>query len=129
VNITSDRVYRVSVLVLASTLALTLACLEDAWTQDGHIGHGHDLWHKGFYDTLQRPDTKGSCCNLTDCRPTQGRAVDDHYEIKVNGAWVSVPVDKVVRKSAPDMGFHVCAPHKFDGKPENLYCVVLPPET
>jgi len=52
-----------------------------------------------------------------------------HYEIKVNGAWVSVPANKIVKESAPDMGFHVCAPFKFDGKPENLYCVVLPPET
>jgi hypothetical protein len=106
-----------------------LAFHKEVWAQDGHIGHGHDKWHKGFYDTLQRPDTRGSCCNLTDCRPTQGRVVGDHYEIKVNGAWVSVPADKVVKKPAPDMGFHVCAPYKFDGKPENLYCVVLPPET
>ena len=35
------------------------------------------------------PDTKGPCCNLTDCRPTSGRQVDGHYEVKVNGAWVS----------------------------------------
>jgi len=129
VNITSDRVYWVGVVLLACTPALVLAFHKGAWAQDGHIGHGHDKWHKGFYDTLQRPDTKGSCCNLTDCRPTQGRAAGDHYEIKVNGAWISVPAEKVVKKSAPDMGFHVCAPYRFDGKPENLYCVVLPPET
>ena len=128
-NITSDYIYRVGVFFLAATLAPMLAFHEGAWAQDGHLGHGHDNWHKGFYDTLQRPDTKGSCCNLTDCKPTQGRVVDDHYEVKVNGAWISVPAYKIVKKSAPDMGFHVCAPVRFDGKPENLYCVVLPPET
>ena len=128
-NTTSDRVYRLGVLLLASTVALALTFVKGAVAQDGHIGHGHDKWHKGFYDTLQRPDTKGSCCNLTDCRPTQGRVAGDRYEIKVNGAWVSVPADKVVNRSAPDMGFHVCAPYNFDGKPEHLYCVVLPPET
>src|SRR5215471_12213888 len=48
-------------------------------------------WHHGFYQTLERPDTKSPCCNLTDCRPTSGRQVDGHYEVKVNGAWVSVP--------------------------------------
>ena len=123
----SNRAYWVSVPFLALTLGF--ACLKGTRAQEGHLGHGHDKWHKGFYDTLQRPDTKTSCCNLTDCRPTQGRLVGDHYEIKVNGAWVSVPANKIVKKSAPDMGFHVCAPMKFDGKPENLYCVVLPPET
>ena len=128
-NITSNRAYFVGVLFLAYTLAPMPAVHKGARAQDGHIGHGHDKWHKGFYDALQRPDTKGSCCNLTDCRPTQGRVAGDHYEVKVNGAWISVPAEKIVKKSAPDMGFHVCAPHRFDGKPENLYCVVLPPET
>jgi hypothetical protein len=28
-----------------------------------------------------------------DCRPTQSRMVDDHYEVKVDGEWVRVPVD------------------------------------
>jgi hypothetical protein len=32
-------------------------------------------------------------------------------------------------QSAPDLGFHVCAPFKFDGQPDHLYCVVVPPET
>ena len=128
-NIASDRVYWIGVLFLASIFILMLAFLKAAWAQDGHIGHGHDKWHQSFYDTLQRPDTKGSCCNLTDCRPTQGRVAGEHYEIKVNGAWISVPADKIVKKSAPDMGFHVCAPYQFDGKPENLYCVVLAPES
>ena len=59
--------------------------------QEGHLGSGHDKWHQSFYNTLQRPDGKGSCCNLTDCRPTSGRSVDGHCEVKVNGAWISVP--------------------------------------
>jgi len=48
--------------------------------------------------------------------------------VKVNGAWVSVPPDKILKQSAPDLGFHVCAPLKFDGQPDHLYCVVIPPE-
>jgi hypothetical protein len=58
---------------------------------DGHLGQGHAAWHDAFYKKLIRPDTKTSCCNLTDCRPTSGRMIDGHYEVKVNGAWVSVP--------------------------------------
>jgi hypothetical protein len=94
----------------------------------GHLGAGHDKWHQSFYNALQRPDGKGSCCNLTDCRPTSGRTVDDHYEVKVNGAWVSVPATKIIHRSAPDGGYHVCAPYNFRGNPEELYCVIVAPE-
>ena len=80
-----------------------------AVAQEGYFGHDHDKWHHGFYQTLERPDTKSPCCNLTDCRPTSGRQVDGHYEVKVNGAWVSVPPGKILKQSAPDLGFHVCA--------------------
>jgi hypothetical protein len=101
---------------------------EAAAALEGHLGEGHDTWHQRFYRGLERPDTKDPCCNLTDCRPTSGRQVGDHYEVKVNGAWVSVPHNKILKETAPDLGFHVCAPVKFDGRPERLYCVVVPPE-
>jgi hypothetical protein len=97
--------------------------------QEGHLGSGHEKWHQSFYNTLQRPDGKGSCCNLTDCRPTSGRSVNGHYEIKVNGIWISVPQTKIIRRSAPDGGYHVCAPYNFKGHPEDLYCVILAPES
>ena len=114
--------------MLKLCLACILALTAHAAAQEGHLGHGHDKWHKGFYDTLQRPDSKGSCCNLTDCRPTTIRAIGAHYEVKVNGNWVPVPQNKIVPKSAPDGAAHVCAPFNFKGTPEELYCVVLPPE-
>lgn len=98
--------------------------------QEGHFGHGHETWHQGFYQQLMRPDGKGSCCNLTDCRPTSGRAVGDHYEVKINGAWISVPTDKILHRTAPDGGFHVCAPN-LNGEPmtgERIYCVIVAPE-
>jgi hypothetical protein len=75
-----------------------------ALAQDGHFGRGHDEWHRGFYQSLLRPDTKEPCCNLTDCRPTSGRQVGGYYEVKVNGAWVSVPPEKILNKTAPDLG-------------------------
>ena len=111
-------------------LGLLLAVLSSpaAVAQEGYLGHDHNKWHQGFYRTLERPDAKTPCCNLTDCRPRSGRQVDGHYEVKVNGAWVSVPLSKILRQSAPDLGFHVCAPFKFDGQPDHLYCVVVPPE-
>jgi hypothetical protein len=109
--------------VLATILLST-----GAVAQEGYIGHDHQKWHYDFYQHLVRPGTTISCCNFSDCRPTAGRVVSGHYEVKVNGAWVAVPPDKVVKRSAPDMGFHVCAPKNFSGNPDHLYCVVLPPE-
>src|SRR5262245_44809326 len=102
------------------TLGVVLAgfWFDAAMAQEGYFGHDHDKWHHGFYQTLERPDTKSPCCNLTDCRPTSGRQVDGHYEVKVNGAWVFVPPSKILKQSAPDLGFHVCAPFKFYG----LHC-------
>jgi hypothetical protein len=117
-------------MTFVTKLGVVLAVLgfDSAVAQEGYLGHDHDKWHHGFYRTLERPDTKMPCCNLTDCRPTSGRQVDGHYEVKVNGAWVSVPPSKILKQSAPDLGFHVCAPFKFDGQPDHLYCVVVPPE-
>jgi hypothetical protein len=89
-------------------IVLFLALSFSAYAQEGHLGSGHDKWHQSFYSSLQRPDGKGSCCNLTDCRPTSGRTVDGHYEVKVNGSWISVPQSKIIRRSAPDGGYHVC---------------------
>jgi hypothetical protein len=109
-------------------VVLALVWIHPARAQEGHLGHDHEKWHQSFYQNLRRPDTRTPCCNLTDCRPTSGRMVEDHYEVKVNGAWVSVPADKILKETAPDLGFHVCAPFKFDGAPNHLYCVVVPPE-
>ena len=114
--------------ILKRSLLLALFWIYEAGAQEGYLGRGHESWHHRFYQTLERPDNKTSCCNGTDCRPTSGRQVGDHYEVKVNGSWVSVPAEKILKIVAPDLGFHVCAPFKFDGQPNHLYCVVIPPE-
>jgi hypothetical protein len=100
-----------------------------SFAQDGHHGVGHDSWHESFYSKLIRKDTKTSCCNLSDCRPTQSRMVDDHYEVKVDGDWLPVPKEAIQNVSAPDGGAHVCAPTQVGRNKGTIYCVVLPPET
>lgn len=99
-----------------------------SYAQDGQRGKGHDEWHTDFYNGLVTPETKVSCCNLADCRPTSGRTVGANYEVQINGVWVAVLPGKIVKRTAPDWGFHVCAPQLFDGNPEHVYCVILPPE-
>jgi hypothetical protein len=101
----------------------------DSFGQEGHHGVGHDSWHENFYSKLVRKDTKTSCCNLSDCRPTEARMVDDHYEVKVDGAWLRVPKEAIQNISAPDGGAHVCAPPQVGVTKGKVYCVVLPPET
>jgi hypothetical protein len=122
--------YVAIVIMLISYFALVIYFVAAmAHAQEGNFGEGHEHWHESFYSRLITPKTRVSCCNLADCRPTSGRQIGDHYEVKVSGEWVRVLPDKVVKVSAPDQGFHVCAPRNFSGQPEHLYCVVLPPES
>ena len=97
----------------------------------GRHGVGHEYWHEQFYSRLIRKDTKTSCCNLTDCVPTQSRMVGDGYEVLVEGEWTPVPQHLIQNVTAPDGGAHVCfpkQPHR-DYPKGTLFCVVLPPET
>ena len=95
--------------------------------QEGYFGVGHDKWHRDFYDRLLQKDGS-SCCNHTDCRPTQSRMNGDHYEVKVDGQWVSVPKDRIMNMVAPDGGAHVCAPQQIEEYEGAIFCVILPPE-
>jgi hypothetical protein len=110
-------------------IAAALAVPAFALAQEGQHGVGHDAWHESFYSKLIRKDTKTSCCNLLDCRPTESRMVGDHYEVKVDGVWLRVPKDSIQNVSAPDGGAHVCAPKQTGANRGTIYCVVLPPET
>jgi hypothetical protein len=114
-------------LLLAGLVSLPLPAV----AQDGQHGHGHDAWHAEFYSKLVRPDTKTSCCNLSDCRPTQIRSIGDHYEVKKDGRWVRVPTDKIVKVTAPDGGAHICAPPSDStvSAPDEVFCVIMPFET
>jgi hypothetical protein len=117
----------IQVLLLGSLLGLAVP----AAAQDGQHGHDHDKWHAEFYSKLMRPDTKTSCCNLADCRPTQIRTVDDHYEVIKDGRWIRVPTDKIVKAAAPDGGAHICAPPSYgtSWEPDYVFCIVMPFET
>ena len=106
--------------------AVAFLCTNAA-AQEGHYGLGHEKWHESFYSTLKRYDG-GSCCNLMDCRPTQSRMIGDHYEVKVDGAWMLVPSNKINNVIAPDGGAHVCAPKQEGVNKGVLFCVVLPPD-
>jgi hypothetical protein len=116
-----------------SVSALLLLLLSaPASAQQGHPGHhgvGHAQWHEKFYNTLMRKDTKTSCCDMSDCRPTESRMIGDHYEVVVDGEWTRADPSVIQKLSAPDGGAHVCAPKQQGANKGRLYCVVLPPES
>jgi hypothetical protein len=118
----------VAPIVPAFAIAVSIG---SAAAQEGYIGHSHDQWHQGFYSTLSRPDGNGSCCNLMDCRPTSIRSTNGRYEIKKDGRWISVPMEKVIKKTAPDGGAHICAPDSNSKAypADEIFCVIMPPET
>jgi hypothetical protein len=103
-------------IALVGSAVVVFLCANAA-AQEGYYGIGHDKWHQGFYSTLKRNDG-GSCCNLMDCRP----------KVKVDGAWMPVPRNKINNVIAPDGGAHVCAPEQEGVNKGVLFCVILPPD-
>jgi hypothetical protein len=138
------RLLRLALVLAASLLVPSIASAQDSQGHNhhghsqhaqgdpnGHHGHGHAQWHESFYQKLQIPGSKTSCCNLSDCRPTQIRSNGGHYEILKDGRWIKVDPGKIVKVTAPDGGAHICAPDtknvRFD--PDYVFCIVMPLET
>jgi hypothetical protein len=113
-------------------LILSLSFLSvPAVAAEGDHGEGHAALHGEFYSKLLRPDTKTSCCNLADCRPTEIRSAGDHYEVKKDGRWIRVPSEKIVKVAPPDGRAHICAPPTASSTwgPDEVFCIVMPYET
>jgi hypothetical protein len=118
------------IMTLAALSALSFLS-SPAVAAEGDHGEGHGAWHGEFYSKLLRPDTKTSCCNLADCRPTEVRSAGDHYEVRKDGRWIRVPAEKIVKVAPPDGGAHICAPPTASTPwgPDEVFCIVMPYET
>ncbi len=78
-----------------------------------------------WFQNLRQPQSGASCCSMSDCRPTDWRTVDDHYEARVNGAWMSVPPEVVLHQRDNPTGHAVvCYAPSF-----GIICFVRGPET
>jgi hypothetical protein len=136
---TSEATSRCAAVMALGLLFLAGTVPSDALAQDHHASHGyqgrhgvgHDQCHEQFYSKLVRKDTKTSCCNLSDCVPTQSRTNGDGYEVLVESEWTKVPQSVIQNVTAPDGGTHVCFPKQPNSvyPKGTLFCVVLPPET
>lgn len=76
--------------------------------QSGNHGDGHGEMHE-IYKGWQSPQGY-SCCSEQDCRPTRAYLDEHgHWQAIVDGRWLVMPDDRVLRIPSPDGRSHVCA--------------------
>jgi hypothetical protein len=95
----------------------------------------HDIWHV-HYESWQRPDGKGSCCNKYDCRSVSYRDNGNGIEIKIQelgDTWHEVPKQTVLPHPSFNADAHACYLLQWctvDGKRQPckpiIRCVALP---
>ena len=92
------------------TLVLLLRLVAGpAVAQGGHHGQGHAELHD-WYRTLKHPFTGRPCCDDRDCRPTRAYVDDEgEWRAMLDGRWVIVPTDVVLKTASPDGRSHICA--------------------
>jgi hypothetical protein len=106
-------------ILLMGCLLCLLATAAQAQDGQGHAGLSHhppqdQLLHEKFYSTWHMPDHPSvSCCNDTDCYPTEIRYIDGNIYAKrrEDGKYIPIPPEKVERnRDNPDGRNHLCAP-------------------
>lgn len=78
-----------------------------AWAQSGSHGDGHAQHHADYREWKDRHGF--GCCDDRDCRPTRAY-VDEagRWRALVDGGWMIVPPDAVLRIPSPDGRSHIC---------------------
>jgi len=114
-------------------VAMALALLACAAVDGATLAEsGHGLNHS-TYESWQRPDGKGSCCNDFDCRPVVYRSRGGGVEIRIaelGGTWHRVPPQAILPFASFDADAHACYQlagcHSDEGCRASFRCVVLP---
>jgi hypothetical protein len=73
-----------------------------------------------WFQSLTQPGTGSSCCSIADCRPTDWKFSDGHYEIPVDDKWIAVPDELVLKRENPTGNAIAC---KLNGR---VLCFVPP---
>jgi hypothetical protein len=53
-----------------------------------------------WFQSLKQPGSGVSCCSVADCRPVDYRIGAEGYEAMLDGSWVHVPDQRVLRNQA-----------------------------
>ena len=118
------------------SVALLLLWISSATAQEAaqDATHRHhppqdQVLHEKFYSTWQMPDKPMvSCCNNSDCYPTEIQYVDDKIYAKrrEDGKYILVPSQKIERnRDNPDGRNHLCAPPPALSQTDTVYCFAL----
>ena len=57
-----------------------------------------------WFQSLSVPGTGISCCSIADCRPTEYRTVEDHFEALIEDRWIVIPPHKVLQRTDNPLG-------------------------
>jgi hypothetical protein len=57
-----------------------------------------------WFQSLSVPGTGISCCSIADCRPTEYRTVEDHYEALIEDKWIAIPRHKILQRTDNPLG-------------------------
>ena len=114
-------------------ICLCCALMMPVQAQDAGL-HRHppqdQLLHEKFYSTWHMPDNPTvSCCNNSDCYPTEIKYVDGtiYAKRREDGKFILIPPEKVERnRDNPDGRNHLCAPppHAFHAA-DTVLCFAL----
>ena len=64
---------------------------------------------RAWFESLIDQESMLPCCGEADCRAVEARVAVDHHEAFVRGAWLRIPVEKVVhRTDNPTGGAILC---------------------
>lgn len=88
-------------------------------------GHTHEGDVGRFYQSWMMPDSpKTSCCHDQDCSPAASRIVNGRWEAQRDGAWISVPNQKIEQnRDSPDGRSHLCGRPAYGGG-FSVFCFV-----
>jgi hypothetical protein len=87
--------------------------------------------HEKFYSGWYMPDNPSkSCCNKSDCYPTEIKYVGGsiYARRREDGKYIPIPPQKVERnRDNPDGRSHLCAPppNSLHHPPETVFCFSL----
>lgn len=93
-------------------------------TAAAHPPANADMSLAPWFRSLRQPGTGMSCCSIADCRPTDFRIHNGHYEAKVSGHWRHVPADTILKRADNPTGRAVVCYTPYLG----IMCFIRGPE-
>jgi hypothetical protein len=88
-------------LAIRFVFAVTLLLIASAY---GRPPENADPALAPWFQSLSVPGTGISCCSIADCRPTEYRTVDEHYEALIEDRWIAIPPRKVLQRTDNPIG-------------------------